>query len=214
MRFEIRLSAVVMLPLVAVLSACAPSGGADPGSVTGIPETWLAATEEGWPSSPAYGGDVPVLSREKCLLGDTVPPLPDGGAEFTDTGWGAYGGRPEGYRYLCGLWKPDAYSGQLQLMRASSAADAQRTVEEFRTQQSTSEQENSVEEVTSGELDVLVLTRWYPTNPQGLYQALYFDEEQNALVSLEINSLGEEEFADLTAQEVADVLVETMAASS
>jgi hypothetical protein len=75
-------------------------------------------------------------------------------------------------------------------------------------------QDNTVEEVTSGDLDLLVLTRWYPTNPQGLYQAIYHDEQADAIVSLEINSLSEEDFAALTPQDVADALVAAMASSS
>lgn len=99
-------------------------------------------------------------------------------------------------------------------MRGSDLADGQQTLDEFPDQASTAQQENSVSDVTSGKLDLLVLTRWYPTNPQGLYQALYFDEDANALVSLEINSLDEDDFEELTPQDVADALVEAMATAS
>jgi hypothetical protein len=185
-------TAVAATCLITLLTSCSTTGDGDPADVTGIPEAWLTATQEGWPSSRGYGGDVPVLSRGECLLGD----------------------EPDGYRYVCSIWKRDVYSGDLQLLRAVSPTDAEQTVEEFRSQPSTGVQDNTVEEVTSGDLDLLVLTRWYPTNPQGLYQAIYHDEQADAIVSLEINSLSEEDFAALTPQDVADALVAAMASSS
>jgi hypothetical protein len=207
-------TAVAATCLITLLTSCSTTGDGDPADVTGIPEAWLTATQEGWPSSRGYGGDVPVLSRGECLLGDETPDLLGGGAEHTDSGWGGYGDDPDGYRYVCSIWKRDVYSGDLQLLRAVSPTDAEQTVEEFRSQPSTGVQDNTVEEVTSGDLDLLVLTRWYPTNPQGLYQAIYHDEQADAIVSLEINSLSEEDFAALTPQDVADALVAAMASSS
>lgn len=59
-----------------------------------------------------------------------------------------------------------------------------------------------------------VLTRWYPTNPQGLYAALYHDEEAQVLVEFEINSLDEADFDAFSAQETAETLVEILAAGS
>ena len=213
-RRKLVIPAAITLAVTVALSGCASAGGVDSDSVTGIPEQWIISTEEGWPSSEGYGGNLPVLSRDDCLLTDTVPRILQGEAELTNSGWGGYGNGQDGYRYICGLHLNDSYSGELQLMRGSEAGDAERTFEEFRDQASTAQQENSVSSVTSGKLELLVLTRWYPTNPQGRYQALYFDEDANALVSLGINSLDEVDFEALTPQDVADVLVETMATSS
>lgn len=197
-----------------MLSACAPSGGVDPADVDGVPESWLTATAEGWPDAPAHGGGVPVLSRGECLLTSEPPAFLGGGARLTDTGWGPFGDSADGYRYLCGFWKSGSYSGELQLIQASSADETALAVDEFRSQKSSDVQDNTVEEVTSGALDMLVLTRWYPTNPKGMYQALYLDEAANAIVTLEINSLDEADFAALTPQDVADALVEVMAKRS
>lgn len=208
------LTTALILAATALLAGCTSGGGGDPNDVSGIPEEWLTSTEEGWPSSKAHGGGVPVLSREPCLLTDRAPQVLDGDADFTDTGWGGYGSGPDGYRYICNLWKRGSYAGDLQVLRPGAAGDAATTVDQFRTQKSSAVQENSVEKVTSGQLEMLVLTRWYPTNPQGMYQALYFDEAADVLVSLEINSLDEDDFDTLTPQDVADALVETMAAAS
>lgn len=214
MRNGARSVAVACLLPVAVLSACTSGDQPDAGSVAGIPQAWLTATADGWPSSDAHGGDIPVLTSEKCLLGDQTPQVLGGGAEFTDSGWGAYGSSQSGYRYLCSFGKSGSFSGQLQLLRASSAAEASQTLTELRTQKSTAQQDNSVQEVTSGQLHLVVLKRWYPTNPQGRYEALYLDDAANALVSLEVNSLSKADFAAVTPQEVADALVQTMAANS
>lgn len=214
MRRKTSWAAAASLPLVLLISACTASPGVDPGSVTGVPERWRTATAEGWPSSAGHGSSAPVMSREKCLLADTPPEILGETGKFTDSGWGPFGDGATGYRYICNLWKPDAYAGELQLIHAASPDAAASTVEEFRTQKSSRVQENTVTEVTSGKLDLWVLTRWYPTNPQGRYQALYHDENSDTIVTLEINSLDEKQFATLTPQQVADALVGMMAHAS
>lgn len=211
---RIAVSLGVTVVVTATLVGCAPTGGAEPESVTGIPEQWLTATEEGWPTSDGFGRNIPVLSRDACLLSESAPHILEGGASLTNTGWGGYGADEDGYRYICGVHLRDAYAGYLQLLRSPNSKGLQEAFDEFRSQPSTTLQHNSVTEVTSGRLDLHVLTRWYPTNPQGLYQAMYFDEDANAIVSFEINSLNKHDFDALTPQDVADALVATMAVAS
>ena len=98
-------------------------------------------------------------------------------------------------------------------MLASSAAEALAAYDDFNNTTSTPEQDNTVETVTSGNLEVLGLTRWYPTNPQGYYSAMYFDEDAQALFTIEINSLTKENFDAISPQDVADLLVGLMASA-
>lgn len=191
-----------------------PSGS---GSVTteataeGIPAEWLEATAEGWPDSQGFGGSTPVLTRDPCLLLDTAPEALGSAPEITDTGWGGYSRGEDSYRYVCGFLSPDEYSGQVQLIQ-TDAESAQATIDDFDSQSDTDVQDNTVETVESGGLEVHVLTRWYPTNPQGEYQAVYLDEEHDAIVTFEVNSLDEEDFDALSPQQVADRLVGLLAA--
>lgn len=188
----------------------ADASTAAPATADGIPEEWLEATAEGWPGSKGYGGSTPVLTRDPCLLLDSAPEVLGSSPETTDTGWGGYSGGEDSYRYVCGFWSPDQYSGQVQLIQ-TDAASAQATIDDFDSQSDTDVQDNTVETVESGGLEVHVLTRWYPTNPQGEYQAVYLDEAHDAIFTFEVNSLDEEDFDALTPQDVADLLVSILA---
>ncbi|WP_157970659.1 hypothetical protein [Nakamurella deserti] len=157
---------------------------------------------------------MPVLQSGSCLLADTPPELLGRTADVTDVGWGPFGdddADDTSYRYVCDFWADGDYAGQLQLIKADSAAQAQRTVDDFLDRPSTTQQDNSVQTLRSGELDVHVLSRWYPTNPQGLYQAMYFDPAALAVVVLEVNSLDESRYAQTSPQQIADALVSTFA---
>lgn len=218
----LRLATPVVGLTVLALTACS-SGTTDGPDLTptsdattaatadGVPEEWLEATAEGWPDSQGYGGSAPVLTRDPCLLLDTAPEVLGSVAEVTDTGWGGYSGGDDAYRYVCTLWSPDEYSGQVQLIQ-TDAASAQATIDDFVSQTDTSVQDNTVETVESGGVEVHVLTRWYPTNPQGEYQAVYLDEEHDAILTYEVNSLDEDDFDALSPQEVADTLTAVLAA--
>ncbi|MBM9468787.1 hypothetical protein [Nakamurella leprariae] len=187
-----------------------------PTAVTGIPVSWIERTTQGWPDSDGHGATMPVLGRGDCLLADAPPELLGRTAEITDVGWGPYGddsASDTAFRYVCDLWAPDAYAGSLQLIKTGSDDQARETVEQFTDQPSTDVQDNSVETVQSGELDVQVLSRWYPTNPQGEYQALYFDEAAGAIAVLEVNSLDEDQYGQLSPRQVADALVASFSES-
>lgn len=201
----------------------ADGGGDDPTpdpstvdlSVTGVPDWWLTATEDGWPTSASYGQSAPIVDhRGECLILDEPPELLGHTPQFTNIGWGSYGSdltATDAYRYLCGLWSPDNYAGQLQLIRTGNAENASQTVESFLDQPSTDVQENTVTTVTSGGLTVHVLQRWHPVPEHGKYEAIYHDESLDAIVVLEVNSLDEEQFAAYSDQQAADALVRILA---
>lgn len=205
----------VALALTALLAAAAATGctakqPVDINEVEGIPARWLEVTADGWPDSDGYNANMPVLSRGKCLLTDEPPTILGETPEFTNAGWGGYGDSKDGYRYLCRLWAPDVYSGELQLIQADTPATARLTVSAFLETPSTAVQDNTVETLQVGTLDVHVMSRWYPTNPHGTYLALYLDEDANALVQLEVNSLDEADYEELGPRAVAEALVRTL----
>lgn len=205
--------AAVLAAAVFPLTACSDSG-IDPDEVTGIPESWRSDTAEDWPDSDAYGGSMAILSRGTCLLADDPPELFGASPKFTEVGYGGFGTSKDGYQYACNFWAEDEYAGSLTLTQATTATEADKLVTEFDGQQSSKVQDNSVETVTSGQLQLSVLSRWYPTNPQGAYQALYYDADELAVVVLEVNSLDKQMYDDASPQEVADALVALMAQAS
>jgi hypothetical protein len=199
-----------------LLGACS-ADGVEPAEVTGVPQAWLDEAGDGWVDSDGYGQSMPYLSRDDCLLGDEPPELLGVQAKFTDTGWGPFGDDAEAadsYRYVCGLWAEDRFSGELQLIAVADATAGDRMTSEFDSRTSTDVQENEISTVTSGRLDIRVQTQWIPSNPQGSYTALYYDEAALAAVVLEVNSLDEADFAELDEQAVADALVTAMAAAT
>lgn len=152
-----------------------------------------------------------MLGSDPCLLDGELPEIVGSQPRMTASGFGAYGETDEGYRYLCSFLGED-YAGEVQLM-SGDERELIETVNEFRTTSSTSDQDNTVEEIASGELDMYVLTRWYPTNPQGMYIVLYHDEETDAIVTFEVNSLEEAPFEELGAQGAADAFHDYLAAA-
>jgi hypothetical protein len=202
---------------VVVITGCSGPSVPEPPPGQVIPAAWVQRTSEGWPDSDGHRSSIPVLERGSCLLADTPPEVLGRTAVVTDAGWGPYGdggdagSEDTAFRYLCDFWAEGAYSGELQLIKADSPAQAQRTVDEFLDQPSTGQQDNTVQTVRSGGLDVHVLSRWYPTNPQGLYQAMVFDRAAAAVAVLEINSLDQADYAQTSPQQIADALVASFA---
>ncbi|GAA4847404.1 hypothetical protein GCM10023221_27720 [Luteimicrobium xylanilyticum] len=211
-----RLTPLFAVGLLGALGACSSDeGGVDPDTVTGVPASWLDDTAKAWPDAASFGRSTPTLSRGACLLGDEPPEVLDAQAKYTDQGFGGFGddlSATDSYRYLCSLWARDHYAGELQLLKVADDATGRKVMAEFDAQTSTSVQDNTVSHETSGRLEVSVLTRWYPTNPQGMYRAQYYDEQQGAIATMEINSLDKADFDAFSAQKMADTLVETMAA--
>ncbi|MDQ0734661.1 hypothetical protein [Arthrobacter agilis] len=214
MRLPLSFALAVLLSASLSLSLSGCSGGTETDDVTGIPASWLEKTADGWTASDAFGGDMPVLTRERCQLGDVVPDVLGEKPEITDSGWGSYGDDPEAadsYRYVCDFWSEGRFAGSLQLIHAADPATAEQTLEDFVSQIDTTDQDNTVTTVRVGQLDVHVLARWYPTNPQGEYQALYLDTENNALAVFEVNSLKDDDYAEYSDTRVAEDLVTALA---
>jgi hypothetical protein len=84
--------------------------------------------------------------------------------------------------------------GEVVLTRYPDVARLQESVAAFRSQPDTPVQDNEITPVSSGRYPVDALRRWYPTNPQGLYQAMVVDEPQRVTLVLEVNSLSREDF--------------------
>ena len=161
--------------MVVLVGCSGPLLPEPPMVLTGIPVSWVQRTMQGWPGSAGHDSSVPVLEDGDCLLTDDFPELLGRTAEVTERGLGSDGddsSSDTAFRYVCDLWAEDAYAGELQLIKADTSAQAQQTVDDFLDQPSTDVQDNSVTTVRSGGFDVQVLSRWYPTNPQGLYQAM------------------------------------------
>lgn len=153
----------------------------------------------------------------ECLLADDFPEVLGAAPEITESGWGPFGedAKDKGsFRYLCGIWTKGQFSGQMQLIVSSEKGALQETVDEFTDQPDTSVQENTVTKVDSAGQQVHVLQRWYPTNPQGEYQALYVDKDAGAAVTWEVNSLDETDFEKYTSQQAADDLMATLEGAS
>ncbi|WP_345477176.1 hypothetical protein [Nesterenkonia rhizosphaerae] len=175
-----------------------------------VPQEWLISTGEAWPESAGHGASMPVLNRQdECLLQEQMPEILGRTATITDTGFGPLGvdaQAQDSYRYLCNFWSRGHYSGRLQLLVAGSGEDAAAIAENFQDQPSTEVQENSVETVKLGDEEFQVLSRWYPVPEHGLYEALFYDADQEAFAVLEVNSLDEEAWEEGSPEQVAEYL--------
>lgn len=201
------------LPAAVVLAGCTADLAAAAEDPTGVPARWLDETADGWPESDAFGALLPVDEHgAPCLLTDDTALLGEE-TEVTSAGWGLWHDEDDqgSYRYTCHLWAPDVLSAEVRLVQTAAESELTAAVAEFVGQPSTVEQDNAVETVTSRGLEVHVLTRWYPTNPQGEYQALYADPASGAFVVLEVNSLDRADFDATTPQQVADDLTDLLA---
>ncbi|WP_026531147.1 hypothetical protein [Haematomicrobium sanguinis] len=187
-------------------------------SVTGISAEWLKTTAEEWPKSDGFTSSIAYFKKGPCLIADTLPKILDVPAKLSDQGYGDFGdaGKVENaYTYQCSFWSNERYAGALTLQQAPDSEQAQAAVEEFNQPKSYGgDRENTVSTVSSRGVDIDVVRTWIPPNPQGAYTALYFDESKNALVTLNVNSLSEVDFATLTEQQVADYLTAIIVAST
>ena len=166
-----------------------------------------------YPGSEGYGEQVPVLSRADCAVIDSVPEFLGVVAGTPSTGYGHYGFGAESYRYVCDLWAPDKYVMVFQVLQAGGDMEGPLAIEGLLNEPSTEVQENSATTVTSGGLEVHVQSTWYPTNPQGAFSALHYDQETESMVMVDIKSLRVEDYEATTPQQIADLLVEFIAAN-
>lgn len=210
-----------LAPLLAVvvLVGCGDSGGGDTEDVedvevSGIPQAWLDETAEQWPDSSGFDAGITSLDADgSCVTfeeGTTIA-----GAEPTTTGVGfgrlSFSSSDDDYLYVCRIWGRGRYSGDVQLLQVSDLATAQAVASSLADDTDLPVQENDVSVVEVAGLEISVLSRWYPTNPQGLRRAVLVDEDRSAVVSLEVNSLDEDDFAAYTDQDVAEDLVRVLA---
>jgi hypothetical protein len=212
----------------------APPGGPDPApppARTVVPTAWLDAAAAAWPGSDGSKNRVMVFGgARQCALGDQRVHVRDAELRWSGSGYGpvvpgaagVYGQQApgaaagDGFVHLCRLslsrtpsaGVPSRAAGDVVLTRYPDAAALRSAVAGFRNQRDTPVQDNEVGPVTSGRYGVDVLRRWYPTNPQGAYQAMVVDEPQRATVVLELNSLSRHDFDALSAQQAADVLTD------
>ena len=205
-----------MMASILFLTGCG-SSGIDADEVSGVPEDWITTTKEGWPESDSFGSSTPVLSRGDCELLDDAPEILGSTPDFTDTGWASLGSDPSdenAYRYRCSIWSKDNYAGSIELLHPGSDTGAQDVIADFKHQPNSAVQDNTVTTETVNDLEVHVVERWYPTNPQGRYFALFHDEDAGVLVQLDLNSLDKADFDAFSAQKAADTLIDVVAAGS
>ncbi len=207
-----------LAPLLAagVLAGC---GGGDAQDVedvdvTGIPQAWIEDTAEQWPTSSGFDASVPTLGADDaCLTFEEGTRI--AGAEPTTTGAGfgrlGFSSSDDDYLYVCRLWDRDHYAGDVQLVQVADVATAEAVASSLADDTDTPVQDNDVSVVEVSGLEISVLSRWYPTNPQGLRRAVLVDEGRTAVVSLEVNSLDEDNFEAYTDQDVAQDLVAVLA---
>ncbi|GAA2081639.1 hypothetical protein GCM10009821_22890 [Aeromicrobium halocynthiae] len=207
-----------LAPLLTVfaLVGCGGNGDVDieDVEVTGVPQSWLEETAEQWPSSDGFDAAMPVLDADgSCLTfeeGTTIA-----GVEPTTTGAGfgrlGFSSSDDDYLYVCSIWDRDHYAGDVQLIQVADLATAEAVAADLADDTDLPVQENDVTVVEVAGLQISVLSRWYPTNPQGMRRAVLVDEDRTAVVSLEVNSLDEEDFEAYTDRDVAEDLVAVLA---
>lgn len=200
-----------------------------------IPQQWVDVTAQEWPDSAAYGESQPILRMdEECLFLEEPPEFFDMTPRFQSNGFGPfgspttnYGGEPsteDEYRYLCGLTRTDEqrdsedtprWGAEFQLMVPGDPAQAEETVENFLTQPDRPERTHEIETIEIAGTEVHTVQRDYPNNDGngGDLEALYYDEETEALIQLRIHSMDEELRIDHGNQGVAEDLVRILAQS-
>ena len=203
--------------------AAPPAEPAPPTARTVVPTAWIDAAAAAWPTSDGRKDGVMVSEgARQCALGDQQVRVRDLDLRWNGSGYGpvvpgpagVYGqaaagtGPAGGFVHRCELWAPDRAAGSIVLTRYPDALALQSAVAGFRDQPDTPVQDNEVGPVTSGRYTVDVLRRWYPTNPQGAYQAMVVDEPQRATVVFELNSLSRQDIDALSSQEAADALTD------
>lgn len=200
----------------------ARADGVAPPASTVVPTAWIDATTAAWPESDGSRTGVMVLGgARQCALGDERVRLLDTEFGWYESGYGPVDARAssaDSFVHRCGLRDtgrrsgdydtPGRAAGGVTLTHYADAVGVQEEVARFRAQTDTPVQDNEVTRLTSGRYAVEALRRWYPTNPQGLYQAMVVDEQQRTTLLLEVNSLSRADFEATSAQQVADALAD------
>ncbi len=202
---------------------------ADAGEVS-IPQEWLAATAEAYPEAEGFAASQPTLMMgEDCLILEDEPEFFADQAEVSGAGFGSYGqpsvhyggdsSSQEDYRYLCDMRTSqesrDADENwgtpEIQLMVTEEPELAEETVQEF-LDHDLPDQENEIRTVEIDGAEIHVTQRSFPTNPNagGELQAIFYDEEAQAIFQLRMQSmdedLWEEHGHEGAAQDLVDIL--------
>lgn len=198
-----------LVPLLAavLLAGCS---GADDVEVTGIPQAWLDDTAEQWPDSSGFDASVPTIEMgASCLTFEEGVTIAGAEPRTSGAGFGRlrFSTSDEDYLYVCRLGDPGRYAGDVQLLEVADLATAEAVAASLTDDTDSPVQENDASVVEVEGLEISVLSRWYPTNPQGLRRAVLVDEDATAVVALEVNSLDEDDFDAYTDQDVAEDLV-------
>jgi hypothetical protein len=215
-------SAALTIVAVVLLAGCSGSGDTPQGSPstdreapparTLIPTFWIddAARSSSEASNRGFEFEIGSGARH-CVLGNQPIRVLDLGLTWHYTGFEVVNpatDKTADFVHRCELSQPDRLTGEVTLARYPDVANLQGSVDRFRSRTDTPVQDNEVGQVTSGRYRVDTLRRWYPTNPQGLYQAMVVDEQQRATLLLEVSALSREDFEATSAQKVADALTD------
>ena len=216
---------------VGTTPAATPPAAAAPPPESVVPMAWIDAATAAWPDTDGKKDGVMVFGgARQCVLGDQRVRVLDIDLRWSESGYGplvpgpagVYGQAADGangaggFVHLCNLsasrhpsvGAPSRAAGSVVLTRYPDAGTLQEAVAGFRSRPDTPVQDNEITQLTSGRYTVDALRRWYPTNPQGAYQAMVVDEPQRTTVVLEVNSLSREDFGALSAQKAADALTD------
>jgi hypothetical protein len=179
---------------------------------------WIDAAVRAWPDSAGKKNGVMFVAGPKdCALGDERVRVSDFEFRWSGAGYGPVDpAADDAFVHRCDLSMSRPVddvphgraAGEVVLTRYHDVAALRAGIASFRSQTDTPVQDNDMAQVTSGRYTVDTLHRWYPTNPQGLSQAVVVDEQQLAMVSLGVNSLSREDFETISAQKIADALAD------
>lgn len=207
-------------------SAADAADAEEPGEVR-IPQEWLEITAEEYPESDGFASSQPrLVMGEGCLILDELPEFFEDEAEASGSGFGSYG-RPsvnygnepsseEHYRYLCNLRPNDEAreadttwgTPSLQLMVTEDPELAEETVQDFLSQD-LPDQDNDIETVEVGDAEIHVTKRSFPTNPNagGELQAIFYDEDAQAILQLRLQSMDEDLWEEHGHEGIAEDMV-------
>ena len=195
-----------------------------------IPQHWLDMTAQEYPDSEGSEMTNPMLNfDDECMLFDEMPVLFEDQTVSGPSGFGPYGNpsvhygneshSDENYRYLCDLRASEESrdadeswgTPSVQLMVAQDTDLLEETVEDF-LDQNLPAQENDVRTVEIDGAEIHVTQRSFPTNENagGELQAIFYDEEAQAIFQMRLSSMDEDLWEDHghegAAQDLAEML--------
>ena len=211
-------------------SGSGSSTGEEGSGAVRIPQDWLDVTAQEYPDSAGSEVTNPVLNfDDDCMLFEEMPVLFEDQTVSGSSGFGPYGNpsvhygneprSEEDYRYLCDLRASEESrdadenwgSPAVQLLVAQDTDILEETLEDF-LEQDIPAQENEVRTVEVDGAEIHVTKRSYPTNENagGELQAIFYDEEAQAIFQVRLSSMDEDLWEahghEGAAQDLADML--------